>query len=290
MPVLPVIRASVVVVVRNEVRTVARCLRAILEQTCRELELIVVDNGSTDGTGEIVRDIGHYAALKVLWDPDAIGIAALRNLGVALASGTHVFFTDGDCVPERHWVEEGLQLLASGNWVGVEGKTVYEAPEKVTVRDCVVQQLAPGEYRTCNVAYPRSVLDEVGGFDQRFTFEAEDRDLALRVLAKGPIAFCEEMVVFHQQKKLDVRTLFARCRRVESRVRLFRKHGSAAGLHGRVFSPRSLLLLAFPPLIFLTSAFAGPHDVAFAFAKYASLIYERLLIWKAAIREEVFVL
>jgi len=282
-------KISVVLIVKNESKYIKDCLEALFRQTVRDFEIIVIDNGSTDGTGEI---IGGYSdkRIRCFYEPARLGVAEMRNQGVGKASGEYIFFTDGDCVPNRHWLEEGLNVLESKEYVGVEGKTYYEAPQMVTVSDWNVRQLNPGEYMTCNVAYTRSVLEKVNCFDPAFRYGHEDRDLAFRVLKHGRIFFSQDMIVSHQRKKLTVKALFSRSKRAENMVYFIKKHGRRTGMAGNILYPQRLLAIACPPLLLVTSSYRTPYEIMLGFFKYFSYIYERLIIWKSAVKNRIFVL
>lgn len=282
-------KISVVLIVKNEAKYIKDCLDALFRQTVRDFEIVVIDNGSTDGTGEIIGGFSDER-IRSFHAPALQGVAELRNRGVEKAAGDYIFFTDGDCVPNRHWLEEGLNALESKEYVGVEGKTYYEAPQMVTVSDWNVRQLVPGEYMTCNVAYSRSVLEKVNLFDPAFQHGHEDRDLAFRVLKHGRIFFSQEMIVSHQRKKLTVKALFHRARRAENKVYFIKKHGRPAGMAGMFLYPQRLLAIACPPLLFLTSSYRSPYEILLGFLKYFSYIYERLLIWRGAVKHRILVL
>ena len=282
-------KISVVVIVRNEEKFIRHCLEGILGQSVRDFEVVVIDNGSTDGTDDIIRSFDD-GRIRYYRDEGEPGMAELRNRGIRRSSGEYVFFTDGDCVPYRHWLEEGLAVLEGEDVVGVEGKTYYEAPQMVTISDWNVRQLTPGAYMTCNVAYARSVLDGVNGFDPAFRRGHEDRDLAFRVLDHGRIGFSGEMLVAHQRKTLTPRALFDRAKRADDLVYFIKKHGHRTDVRRSIVYPQRLLAALCPPLLLLTNSYKTPHDLLLGFAKYGSIVYERALIWRAAVKHGVFVL
>lgn len=88
---------SVVVPTYNRRRWLVRCLEAMPS----EIEVIVVDNGSSDGTHNAVRSVDHPNLLYLRQANS--GPASARNAGIAVASGEYVVFTDDDCVPTGTW-------------------------------------------------------------------------------------------------------------------------------------------------------------------------------------------
>ncbi len=191
---------SVVIPTHNRKETLRRCLQGVLAQTYPAAEVIVVDDGSTDGTEALVRTA--FPTVRYTRLPTPRGPARARNRGIALARGDIVAFTDDDCVPPPEWLAHlvegfhaypeaaavgGLQkppddvlrthLLARYEWFLT--RQVYGLGEGP-----VVGRPAPGG--TNNLAVRRSVLLEIGGFDERFPVAAgEDADLLRRIAARG---------------------------------------------------------------------------------------------------------
>lgn len=281
-------KISVVIIVKNESKYIKNCLAALFKQSYQNFEIIVINNGSTDGTVEIINSL-EDKRIKCFCEHQG-GIAALRNLGVKKAIGEYIFFTDGDCIPDKHWLEEGLKVLETGEYVGVEGKTYYESQQKSTISDCSTHQFIAGEFMTCNIAYTRNILEKVNYFDPRFKYGHEDRDLAFRVLKFGKIYFSQDMLVAHQKKKLSVKALFNRARRAENMVYFIKKHGRYADIRKNILYPQKLAAILCPPLLIFAESYSTFYDLIFGFFKYVYFIYERALIWKAAIKNRIFVI
>jgi glycosyltransferase involved in cell wall biosynthesis len=283
-------KISVAIVVKNESGYIKNCLEALFGQSYQDFEIIVVDNGSTDGTGEIISSLGDKR-VKYFYDPSKCGIAVLRNISVKKATGEYIFFTDADCAPSKHWLEEGLRVLESGGCVGVEGKACYDSQGKIAISDSNVNQLIAGQFMTCNIAYTQDILKRVDYFDPLFKFGHEDRDLAFRVLKFGKINFVQDMLVFHQKKRLGVKNLFNRAKRAENLVYFVKKHGiGAADSYKNILYPNHLRTILCPPLRILGCSYYTLYDLMFGFLEYVSFIYERALIWKAARKNRVFVI
>jgi O-antigen biosynthesis protein len=201
------LRASVVVIVRNDVRVV-RCVEALRAQTLAadDWELIVVDNGSTDGTADSLRRLG----IVPLHEPRR-GMPYARNRGLAAARGEIVAFTDADCVPAKEWLSELLDAFAPGI-AAVGGRIVKTEPRSAF--EVAVRELVPGEQRsvqylpmfpapyvvTANAAYRRELLLDLDGFDERF-FSGADVDMSWRIARAGHrITTCSSAVVSHANR------------------------------------------------------------------------------------------
>ena len=186
-------RASVVVPVRNGAEVIGRCLAALAAQDFPEgeMEVLVVDDGSTDGTAEAVR---HYRGVTLLTQPPR-GPAAARNRGIAAAQGEYVLFTDADCAPHPTWARALIEGVEAAGAAG--GKGVY-----TTLQESLVARFVQIEYETkyarmrrratidfvdtYAAIYRRDVLAEVGGFDERLpSASVEDQELSFRVAARG---------------------------------------------------------------------------------------------------------
>jgi GT2 family glycosyltransferase len=284
-----IMKVSVVIVVRDESKHIKKCLEALFKQSYPDFEIIIIDNGSTDGTGEIINSFGNKR-IKYFYEPARCGIAMLRNIGAKKTGGEYVFFTDGDCVTNKHWLEEGLKVLETKEYVGVEGKTYYETQEKITISDYNTCQLTAGKFMACNVAYPRDILEKVNYFDPLFKYGHEDKDLAFRVKKSGRIYFSENMLVFHQKKTLSVSALFNRARRAENMVYFIKKHGKYTDMRKNILHHKNLFVILCPPLIILGNNYRTVYDLIFGVLKYFYFVYERGLIWKAAIKNKIFVI
>lgn len=174
-----------------------RLLQGLAQVSYPAWEVIVVDDGSTDGTRDAVER--HRAAgLPVsyyfqTWQK----MGAARNLGIRHARGTIVAFTDDDCIVDPGWLAAiGDMFETHPEALGVQGQTRTDHTS-MTPFTRQVEQLEGGQpYRTCNIAYRTDVMRDLGGFDPHLV-RGEDVVMGMRVLERGPIVFAPQAVVIH---------------------------------------------------------------------------------------------
>lgn len=198
--------AVVIPTYRRETR-LAFALEALAEQSLSRdrFEVIVVRAPGEGPTSEQEFELN----VRFVGAPGK-GPAAQRNHGWRSAAAPLVAFTDDDCRPAPDWLE---RMLAAGEGAGIflQGRTLPDPDERHLLhgraRSMQVVELSDW-LPTCNIAYPRSVLESVGGFDERFAHAwGEDTDLGLRALEGGAsVRYVEDAVVWHA---VHARTLCA---------------------------------------------------------------------------------
>jgi GT2 family glycosyltransferase len=198
---------SVIVPAYNAAGTIGECLESLLalRYPPERLEIQVVDNGSTDGTGSALRAYGDRIA--VVGEPTR-GAAAARNAGVASSRGEVVAFTDADCVVDPDWLAELVGPLADVR-VGIAGGAIRARPganeverfgEVLHDHRRAIEVFRPPYAITMNWASRREVLEAVGGFDERFV-RCQDVDLSYRVVQAGyRLAFAPGALVYHHNE------------------------------------------------------------------------------------------
>jgi GT2 family glycosyltransferase len=214
--------ASVVIPTKDRPLDLIRCLRALSgQQTTRYFEVIVVDDGSAPPIRRA--DVELFPAVRVI-SSGGVGPAAARNRGVSAARAPYILFTDDDTAPSPGWVESACAFLEGhSDHVGVEGPTVSPPFDPLYERS--LQNCDPGAYWTCNVAYRRDTLDQLGGFAEIFQApHGEDLDLGFRALRVGPIGFEADMEVMHYPASVTIRDIVRRTRYVSSDLILYRRH------------------------------------------------------------------
>ena len=205
-------RISAIIIFLNEVRFLEEAVRSVLEQGLGVAELLLVDDGSSDGSAILARNLAerHQGRVRYLEHPghQNRGMSASRNLGLAYASGEYVGFLDADDVwlpdklaeqvavlerePEAGLVYGRTLIWHSGNRaapaqdffydLGVEPDRLYRPPR---LFELLLENKAQSP-TTCNALMRRSLLDKIGGFEEVFGGMFEDQVFFAKALLEAP--------------------------------------------------------------------------------------------------------
>jgi glycosyltransferase involved in cell wall biosynthesis len=199
------IRVSSVIPTYNRAELVQRAIDSVLAQTRPVDEIIVVDDGSSDGTRELLQ--ARYGERIVYrWQPNA-GVSAARNAGMALARGRYIALLDSDDIWMPEKTARQLAYLEANPRIGMVVCDVAQAdPEgrridvfrrrDVLPRDgwVLAEVLANPALAPASAMFRREVFEDVGGFDPTLR-TAEDLDFHLRVASRWQIGVVEETLV-----------------------------------------------------------------------------------------------
>jgi GT2 family glycosyltransferase len=197
---------SVIVCTYNGKRTIRDCLEGIRRIDYPNFEVIVVNDGSTDGSGIIAKEYGF----RVISIPNG-GLSNARNVGMRAAKGEIVAYIDDDAVPDPQWLTYLAATFLSTDHVGVGGPNIPPADDG-PIAECVAN--SPGgpihvlltdreaeHIPGCNMAFRRAALMAVDGFDAKFRIAGDDVDLCWRLLKRGwTLGFNPAAMVWHHRR------------------------------------------------------------------------------------------
>ncbi len=205
-PLVTAPKASVIVCAYNAAATLRECLDSILALNYPDYETVVVDDGSTDSTAQIAEQAGVHV-VRV----EHRGLAAARNAGVAAASGEIVAFIDADARADRDWLYHLVETIVRRGAAAAGGPNFPPAPDSARAAAMAMAPGLPREVRAvddtlsqlcgCNMAFAKSALVKVDGFDAMFTTAGDDVDISWRLTAAGEtLAFAPGAVVTHDRR------------------------------------------------------------------------------------------
>lgn len=233
-------RVSVIIPCHNTAQYLAEAVQSVLDQTFSEFEVIIVDDGSTDGTPEIVRQFADPRVQYIRQENK--GTASARNAGIAAAQGEYLTFLDADdtYLPEKLWSE--VQLLDASREIGLvvngwifvdaDGQALGDAIrpwQDYPTNPTLAYWLLGKPFVVHGVMLRRQWIGQSELFDETLS-RGEDWDFFIRLVTKGvPIAWGREVVctyrIHHQNVTLSPQ-------RLHDTIRVLDKYYNATISHG----------------------------------------------------------
>lgn len=217
---------SLIICTRNRAAGLDACLQYIKQlQFPESSEVVIVDNGSTDETGDVLLRFKNEMEIPVnIVQESTPGLANARNAGIAQARGEIIAFTDDDCYPEPEFLVQILKAFERSDVGFVGGRIMLHDPTDypATINESMVPLtfkpgafLRAGAVHGANLAFRAAVLRQVGGFDPLFgsgaLFASEDVDTTARISRAGYVGLYDPTIVVshhHGRKAKDVRKLY----------------------------------------------------------------------------------
>ncbi len=198
-------RVSVYVPSFNAERTLGACLQSILAQTVAFEQVLVIDDGSADGTA----DVASGFDVELVRNPGNWGLAATRNVGLSIARNPLVASVDSDCVLAKDWLETLLTSMKTG--IGAVGGALFERHMDDLADLWRSKHLAqnwgpepvvnPPFLFGCNGLHRREAVLSVGGYNEALTRNGEDSDISRKLKAKGWVLLYDPRArAFHLQR------------------------------------------------------------------------------------------
>jgi GT2 family glycosyltransferase len=187
---------SVVMLSFNRKNDAAEGIKELLAQDYKNLEIIVVDNGSTDGTAELLAEKFSREQIKLIALPRNIGVAAY-NIGFEKAAGQYIMVLDDDSFPQKNAIPRMVEEFQKNDKLGVVAfdiknyDTLSDQSDLSDSSDSSNSSNSSDEtayrmaFNGCGAGIRKSLIDRVGGYPDEFFLYWNEQDLAIRILAAG---------------------------------------------------------------------------------------------------------
>lgn len=242
-------KVSIVIPTYNRRKDVLECLRSLQKLRYPNYEIIVVDNGSTDGTGDAIERL--FPEVKPVTSNRNLGVTGGRNLGAKHSSGEYIFFLDHDTTVDRNALNELMSVMQSDPNIGIVGPAIYyyNDPKRVWALGTSINMLTAkvsfnqggkidnGQFVKAikvqvlptALLVKREVIDKVGLFDDIFFAVYEDTDFCFRVKeARYKVSCVSTAKVWHKVSLNECEQLLGVLRRAyyvaRNRVIFMKKH------------------------------------------------------------------
>ena len=228
------IEATIQFCTYNRSRLLERVLEACFEQTIGNgaYEIVLVNDGSTDDTGEVIERARGLATCPFTVVSQAnSGLAKARNAGIAHATGERIIFIDDDVLPLPNFVEEHLRAARRRPNAIVRGGAIeVESVDDLPPPIWSIKNYSGNYFWTTNVSVPLATIRTIGSFDESFSeYGWEDIDVGLRLRAAGVRAvFDPKALVYHVKPRPNAASVDAMVRQARAQARtavqLVRRH------------------------------------------------------------------
>ena len=214
---------SVIVVNFNGRVFLYNCIKAVLKNNYPEVEIIVVDNGSTDESVDYInKEFANLKNLKLVQLDDNFGPAYARNVGIKNSNGKYLAFLDNDTVPEYNWITSAVEVMENDSTIGVGQCKIllrnhskrldyvgdYLSQYGFLIQQAETNELDNGQYDSYSEIFSaksaamiarKDVCDKIGGFDPSYFIYVEETDLCWRIwLAGYKVILIPESRVYHE--------------------------------------------------------------------------------------------
>jgi len=202
---------SLIIPTFNRISWLKQCLSALCSEVKNTAcEIIIIDDGSTDGTRNFLDQFHPQPNIRFLFfDQRRGGPAKARNLGVRMAQGDIVCFLDDDSIVQSGWFNELKRSFEAidNNYAAVKGM-VYAYQDTALPKYLEEHIHISDSWATNNIAFRKNLFIEAAGFDEGFTFAAwEDLDLGFRLERMGYKRFYNERMVIRHPHEENIEQL-----------------------------------------------------------------------------------
>lgn len=250
---------SIIIPAKNEENNIKNCLESIfaIDYSPAQYEVIVVDNGSTDKTVAIARELGARTFIQ----PD-LTISGLRNYGASKAKGEIFVFLDADCTVTKSWLVAASHYLKQSEIVSFGSPVIL--PHDATwvqktwfyIRENKKEVEEVEWHESANVFVQREAFIAVDGFDEDL-ITCEDYDLSFRLNKIGKLLSDKRIIAIHHREPASIQEFFKK--------EVWRSKSNVHRLLGRTFNLRELPSILIPPCYCLLAGLFVFYLILFGF-------------------------
>ncbi len=201
MPTEPLV--SVVIVNFNGKKYLKSCIDSLYQGSYKNIEIVLVDNGSCDGSVEFVRSL--YKDVNIVDNKVNLGLAVASNKGAAVAKGEYLFFFNNDTLADPHLISSLVGAMQSDPQIGIAGCRTYTYDGKSLINAGVPCDIFGYPYGRSEPFYVdaaifmrKDLFQRLGGFDEKMFLYGEDRDICWRCWLYGyKVAVVDDAKFFH---------------------------------------------------------------------------------------------
>ncbi|MEA3224256.1 MAG: glycosyltransferase, partial [Thermodesulfobacteriota bacterium] len=220
------VKCSIIIPAFNQAEYTKQCLEALIENTPDDLyEMIIVDNGSTDGTKEFLKCL--EGDVKIITNKENLGFAKACNQGVEVASSRYLVFLNNDTLPQKGWLEELIKVADGNEDIAIVGSKLLFPDGTIQHAGVVIAESRlgyhiyrgrPGDFPPANkprdfqvvtaacMLIEKDIFFDVGSFDESYVNGCEDIDLCFKARELGKrVFYCPRSVLTHFEGKTEGR-------------------------------------------------------------------------------------
>lgn len=207
-------KVSVIIPTYNMAKFVSSAVNSVLSQTYKYFEVIIVNDGSTDRTREVLKRYKKHRKIKIINQSNK-GLACSRNTGIKLSKGKYIAWLDADDIWRRDFLEIAVALLESHKEISFVHANLYRFKENVNdaksrillfdvskvSETTLIKKILLGSYHVNNTqVIKKECIQDIGMFDERLSKRGcEDLDLWLRMLRKYKSVYINKPLIYYRQ-------------------------------------------------------------------------------------------
>lgn len=196
-------KVSVIMPCYNDGKYIEESIQSVQNQTYPHIEMIIIDDGSTDPHTKALLSQCQWANTKILHTPH-LGPSAARNAGIKAATGKYILPLDADDIIAKDYIEKAVQAMQEDETRGIvycEAALFGSQKGKWTLPPYSLERMLVDNVIFVTALFPKKAWEQVGGFDESLRYGMEDYDFWLALIEEGYSVYQIPEILFHYRKK-----------------------------------------------------------------------------------------